>query len=185
MAAGGSSFIFYDSALAELGLDPAGLAAGTELEDDGAEALALAAAAYDAEKKALALLARAEQSRYLLAAKLEQRDCPARAVKIALDRLQSAGLLDDKRFAEAWLRSRSGPQALSPAKLLSGLRSRGIGEATAKAAFIEVFDDEGRLELLKRAAEFELGRAGGDRALAIQALRKLGFKPGEIRELFS
>jgi regulatory protein len=185
VAVGGSSFIFQAAILAGLGLDPAGLRPGTELDEAGVEALGLAAAVRDAEKKALALLARAEQSRLLLSAKLEQRGCPARAARLAMDRLEAEGLLDDRRFAEAWLRSRSGNQALSPAKLMAGLRARGIAESTAKAAFAEVFGDDERIKLLKRAAERELAAADGDREAAGRALRKLGFKPGEIRELFS
>ena len=102
-----------------------------------------------------------------------------------MDRLEAQGLLDDKRFALAWLRTRTGAQAFSPSKLLSGLRSRGIAEATAKAAFTEVFGENERRELLRKAAERELERLGGDRALAMQALRRLGFRPQEIRELFS
>ena len=148
------------------------------------EAIAVAVAATGAEKHALGLLARAEQSRFLLSGKLERRGCTTKAINLALDFLESEGLLDDRRFAEAWLRSRVGKASLSPSKLALGLRNRGIEEGVVKTAFAMVFDAEKRRDLLKRAAERELKLADGDIEVARTALRRLGFKSGEIRAFF-
>jgi hypothetical protein len=97
IAVGGSSFLVKLDLLEELGLPLSSMVPGTELDEAAQELLALAAEAYKAEKRGLALLARAEQSTYMLGAKLELREFSRKAVRIALDRLAAAGLLDDRR----------------------------------------------------------------------------------------
>jgi len=179
-AAGGSSFFVAFRYLAALGLDPEALVPGLELEESGAEALSLAAEATEAERRALALLARAEQCRLGLEMKLAKRELGRRAVALALDRLAAEGLLDDRRYAEAWLRTRL-KKGEGPSRLLLALRARGIGEEAAKAALAEVLGPEERDSALAKAARRELGRAEGDRDRAAQALRAQGFKAAEIR----
>ena len=184
VAVGGSSFLFREAYLEALGLDAQGLISGADFDDAAIDILAMAAAATEAEKKALALLARAEQSRFLLMAKLERRECGSRAARLALDFLEKEGLLDDRRFALAWLRSKMRAALPSPSKLMLGLRNRGIEEGLAKSVFAEVFGADERHDLLKRAAEKEAKRSGGDLKELRSALLRLGFKPGEIREYF-
>jgi hypothetical protein len=59
-----------------------------------------------AGRKALDLLARAEQCRKGLCSKLTRKGFSQFAVNLAVDSLENAGLLDDRRFAEAWARAR-------------------------------------------------------------------------------
>jgi regulatory protein len=185
IAAGGSSF-FLDLALfAELGGDPALLRPGAELGEEDAALLRAAAEASEAYRRGLSLLARSEQPRRLLEAKLAQRGFSARAARQACERLEREGLLDDGRFAEAWLRSRIGRSASSrlegPAELLAGLRGRGVEEAIAKAALRSVLGPEERAALLRKAGARSLLAAGGDREAARQALRGAGWGGEEIR----
>jgi regulatory protein len=192
IAIGGSSFLCRPRYLSELGLEPEGLTPGVELDEEAIEILALADKAQDAEARALSLLARAEQSRFLLAVKLERRECSARAVGLALDFLESEGLLDDGRFAEAWLRARIGRAATSPMKLVASLRARGIAEEVAKAALDRVCDPELRLSLVAKAAAKEgkkLQKAPGldpsdYRAELKRSLRGLGFKSADVALYF-
>jgi regulatory protein len=181
---GGSCFLFRESYLPLIGFDGEGLVVGAELDEAAMEALALALAATEAEKRALGLLARAEQSRFLLSGKLELRGCGPKAIALALDFLEGEGLLDDRRFAEAWLRSRSGSSSLSPRKMLAGLRSRGIKEGIASAALARVFDEEGRKALLEKALKKEMSRPGGGKDSLRAALKKRGFSSREIAEYF-
>jgi len=87
--------------LEELGLSASSIAVGLELDEDALALLALAAEAREAEKRGLALIARAEQSVFMLRMKLESRDFSKKAVGLALDRLTAENLVDDRRFAAA------------------------------------------------------------------------------------
>jgi regulatory protein len=184
---GGSSFIFKTpyagvSGFEEAGIEVGSLARGQELGEPALAALALAAEATEAERRALALLTRAEQCRSLLEAKLEKRGLKARAARLALDRLEAEGLLSDRRYAEAWLRGRDLSEG--PTRLLLGLRARGIDSKTAAAALSAVLGPEERRLALEKALERELSRAKGDRDEARVRLRGLGFRSEEIREVF-
>lgn len=182
-AAGGSSFFAAFRYLSALGLEPESLVPGLELDEAAAEALSLAAEATEAERRALGLLARAEQCRAGLEQKLARRELGRRAVALALDRLAEEGLLDDRRYAEAWLRTRLA-RAEGPSRLLLSLRAKGIGEEAARAALNEVLGPEERGSVLAKAARRELERAEGDRDRAASALRAQGFKSAEIRAHF-
>jgi regulatory protein len=181
VTAGGFSFLCRRRYFEVLGL---AIAPGAELDEAGVESLGLATEAFEAERRALSLLARAEQSRFLLAVKLERRDIRPAAARLALDFLECEGLLDDRRFAEAWLRSRKGAAAASPARLAAGLRLRGIDEAVAKAALSVVFGPDERRAALSAAIARERRRAGLRPEELRSRLKKLGFRSEEIRSWF-
>lgn len=172
--------------LIEVGLVPGDLVPGTELDEDGLAALTLAASATQAKLQAASLIARAEQSRYLLGVKLEKKGLSPKAVRLALDRLEEEGLLSDRRFAEAWLRSHlgQGGRGLPPLKLFSGLRARGIAEDVAKSALRAVLGPEERKTALTAAIARERRKDEPDRAELRGRLRRLGFSPEEIRVYF-
>lgn len=184
VAAGGSSFIFRPVQAEELGLAVGSLSPGTDLDEDHALLLALAAEAYEAEKKALALLARAEQSAFTLGIKLETRGFSKKAVRIALDTLGAEGVLSDSRYAEAYAASRLSRRAEGPASLVAALRGRGVDAATAKAAVAAVLGPRERSDALAKAAAKELRRSGGDVEALKRRLRALGFKSDDIAGYF-
>ena len=167
-----------------MGLAPASLAPGADLDEDSALLLALASEAYEAERRALALLARAEQSAHMLRLKLAARGFSDKAVRLVLDKLGSEGLVSDSRFAEAYAASRLARRADGPASLIAALRERGVGRDAAKAAVAAVLGPEERARALARAADREIKRAGSDRDTARRRLRALGFDFGEISEYF-
>ncbi len=175
---------------AELGLDLSLFTPGCELDEAQSSALSLATEATEAERRALALLASAEQCRAGLAAKLERRGLSRRAVALALTRLERMGLLDDMRYAEAWIRMRigrsSGGQRVpeGPNRLLEALRSRGLADEVARAALFAVLDEEARHAMLDRAARLVLDRFGASRGRVTFELKKLGFTATEIRAYF-
>jgi SOS response regulatory protein OraA/RecX len=187
IAAGGSSFLI-DLSLAEgLGLEPCRLVPGAELDETEAGLLALAAEAREAEKRGLALLARAEQSTFMLRGKLEIRGFSHRAVGIALERLSVSRFLDDRRFASAYAASRlarGGSKAEGPASLIAALRERGIDRTIAAEVIAELLGPEERSQALAKATAKALKRSGGDRDAARIRLRELGYKSEEIREYF-
>jgi regulatory protein len=187
VAAGGSSFSVSLELLEELGLSASALIPGSELDDAAGEILALAAEAHEAERRGLALLARAEQSSFMLRLKLEARGFSPRAAGIALDRLRAKRFLDDRRFAAAYAASRLGrlsSKAEGPASLVAALRARGIERATAAETVAELLGPAERAAVLAVAAEKALKRSGGDRDEARRRLRELGFLSREISEFF-
>jgi regulatory protein len=95
-------------------------------------------------------VARAEQSVFGLSRKLEKAGHPADCVRAVADRLLELDILNDRRFARYWLRSRLGFKADSPRKLLAGLRGRGIGRADAERSLREALGPEDEAALLKR-----------------------------------
>jgi len=189
IAAGGSPFLLRLSYFEALGGDASVLFRGSELEEVAAEALKVASEAFDCEKKALALLARAEQSPFHLREKLEKRGFSRRAASLALAFLVEEGLLSERRFAEAWLRGRVAKASSGPGELLAGLRARGIDDGTARAALASVLGPDERRKLLIAIRERERrGLQGGD-AFEKDSdevrgrLRERGFSGQEIREL--
>jgi regulatory protein len=185
VAAGGSSFTLRLSFAEELGLPASSIAVGQELDESFSALLRLAAEAYEAEKRGLSLLARAEQSSFMLKQKLELRGFSSRAAALAIARLREEGLLDDSRFAAAFAASRLSRQrskAEGPASLGAALRGRGIDRETAAEAIAELLGPEERAAALDKAAEKEKKKAEGDTYELKRRLRALGFKSDEIAD---
>lgn len=86
-----------------------------------------------ARRIAMDLLARREHSRRELERKLRTREVPAGLATEVLDELIADGLLDNARFAEAFVRSRSG-RGRGPRKILAELAERGIDASLAERA---------------------------------------------------
>jgi regulatory protein len=184
----GSLFLFrvcYLSPLSggRLGEPPG--AEGCELEDSEEEALRFAAACLKAERKALRLIARAEQSLAGLERKLKRAGHEGACVRAALARLSGLDAVNDGRFAELWLLSRLDLRADSPRRLLSALRSRGIDRSDAEQALKKIVSGEAEFELLERYAE-KHGFGDGsstraDGANIASLLRYEGFSPASVR----
>jgi regulatory protein len=191
VVAGGSSFLIALDFLEELGLPSSALDPGSEIDDAALELLTAAAEAREALKRGLALVARAEQSAFMLGAKLESRGFSSRAVRYAVARLEADRFLDDHRFASAYAASRlsrRGSKPEGPASLAAALRERGIDRSTAAEALAELLGPEARAAALASAAEKIIARCGGDsgdvRAEVRRRLRELGYKSEEISEFF-
>lgn len=77
---------------------------------------------------AVAALARREHSRFELQQKLVAKGMERSSVTEALDALEAEGLLDDRRFAEAYSRFRVG-RGYGPRRITDELRQRGVSDA--------------------------------------------------------
>ena len=127
-----------------------------------------------ATQKALALLARCEQSRAGLTKKLLAKGYGKDTVAGVLDALEEKGFLSDARFARAWLNSRRITKTEGRTRLLAELAARGIAKDVSKKAvddFFEEFDEE---EICLRAAQKYLSRGySGEKLMA--AMQRSGF----------
>jgi regulatory protein len=146
----GSLFSFKTCYLSPLFFDDTRYTPGKELSPGEEERFRFAAACLRAEKAAFRLVARAEQSVFGLSRKLEKAGHPADCVRAVTARLMELDILDDRRFARYWLRSRLACKTDGPRKLLAGLRGRGIGRDDAERVLKEILGPEDEAALLKR-----------------------------------
>jgi len=158
---------------------------GKELSPLEEDSLRFAAACYKAEKIALRLIARAEQSCLALTAKLGKRGIEAAVVREVIPRLTDMELLNDIRYAELWVRSRLGSKkALSPLWFLSSLGKRGIDKTSSLNAINRVLDAETEYALLlKYLEETEALEGKGGRFLKTR-LKHEGFSHEVIEKFF-
>jgi regulatory protein len=126
---------------------------GIEISEIEEEGLRFASACLRAEKTALRLIARAEQSTLGLKLKLEKRGHDSACARHVITRLCESGLMDDRRYACLWLDARISRQRTSPRRLFIALCARGIDRDDAALALKKALDDDAELQLLKRYVE--------------------------------
>ena len=133
-------------------------------------------------KQALDLLARREHSRLELRRKLLARSHAEDMADEVLDRLQQERFLDEARFAEHFVRSRTG-RGQGPAKIRAELRKRGVGESLIDTALAEAECDWTGLAAAARRKRFGAAPPGAYRERARQArfLKSRGFEYGQIQ----
>jgi len=154
------------------------------LDEDRRSRLEQADEAFRCRRKALELLARSEQCRRGLEAKLRRKQFSGGSVAAALDRLEEAGSLDDRRFAEAWVRSRLRRRPEGAAKLRGALMSKGIASSVATEAVNRVLRDIGDPDssaALERALAKLRRRSGMDAEKLTAAMARRGFPPSAVR----
>ena len=134
-----------------------------------------------AEKQACNYLNRAEHSFYQLTVKLQKKGFSADNYRPALSYLVREGLLDDARFAAAWLRTRSLAKKEGSARLFSELRKRGIAAETAKKALGAFFSDTDELSICESAVCTFIRKGYGGQKL-FRALRRKGFPFSMIKQ---
>lgn len=141
-----------------------------------------ASVTYKAEERALSSLARSEQCRAQLAAKLFRRGFAKGAVSAALDFLEGEGALDDARYATAWLRARAQNHAEGRVRLAHELAARGVARGVAEAALDDYFREVSEGDLCRLALAKEKAK-GTDRDRIIRRLMQKGFGARCIREV--
>jgi regulatory protein len=179
----GSAFSFPESSLSQLDLTTAALEPGAELGDEELRRLAELDRANRLHERALRLLAGAAHSTRGLERKLLARGAEPGLLAAELARLEAAGLLDDRAFAEAWVRQRLARHPEGRGPLLAGLERRGVSRELAEQAVREALTAEveraaaaGLAERLHRRSDMTPERLRG-------TLVRRGFRGGLIREL--
>ena len=159
---------------------------GLEISQSDEEAFRFASACLRAEKAALQLIARAEQTEFGLSRKLEKRGHDTACVRAVIARLCETGLLDDSRYARLWLESRMCRQGSSPRRLLAALCARAIDRHTAERAVKAALDNETEQQLLERFAQKQLRKknALGDPRSLRYLLKSEGFSSQSIQQYF-
>jgi len=150
---------------------------GIEISEAEEKYLRFASACLRAERTALRLIARAEQSTLGLTRKLEKRGHDPACARSVISRLCELGLLDDRRYASLWLDARISRQSTSPRRLLIALSARGIDRDDTSFALKEALDDDSEFLLLKRYVEKlrrkkKINSDGGDDGSPLKYLLK-------------
>jgi len=179
----GSLFLFRpEYAPSELESGASAPSSGDELPD---QVLFDVDSTVQAELRALSLLARAEQNRSGLERKLAAKACTKDAIRKALDYLETEGFLDDRRYAQAWLRGRIGRGVVGPLKLRAGLAAKGLDSRAIRAAMETTFSGEERRKTLIRVIEALEMKDFRDKPLhALRSyLKSLGYGTMEIDDV--
>jgi regulatory protein len=121
-----------------------------------------------------------------LARRLAARGFPAPAVTAVLDRLEAVGIVDDRAYAEGFIRRRLRLRPRGPRLLERELLQRGVPRAVVLAAIAAALGERTELDLARAAL---IQRASGwarldpevARRRAIAALKRLGFPGATIR----
>ncbi len=151
-------------------------------EDPARELDRLAAQARAAALKLLEVQLRPRRE---LGRRLAARGFPAPVVETVLDRLAAIGLVDDRVYAEGFVRRRLRLRPCGERRLAAELRARGIPEPIAAAAIREATGPGDELERARAALAARTGRWAKlepevARRRAAAALRRLGFPAAVI-----
>ncbi|MGI5174531.1 regulatory protein RecX [Treponema sp. OMZ 840] len=150
------------------------ICSGTQFDEKESDDIIRAGFICAAERQALFYLNRSEHSRCMLERKLEKKGHDRLAVQKALDRLENQKLLDDFRFAQAWLHNRLIVKAEGPLRLSSELASRGIKRSVIESALADLFQTV-KVEDLFEKAFSKLVREGKEGKKLEAALVRKGF----------
>ena len=165
----GSFFVLHAEVFAR-----AGLAAGSALDAETRTRLLARSERVQARVQALRLLSRAAHTRRGLARKLAARGFGLPAIRSALSRMTELGYLDDRAFAESWMRSRLSVGKDGGTALYRGLLARGVARPLAEEVLSETYSYEEETRNGRRLVQ------GLSRNAAIRRLAGRGFRSRAI-----
>lgn len=134
------------------------------------------------KERAIRLLARRDHSRAELARKLAVHG-DAEAVEDAMARMDELGLVDDRRYAEAWIRGKAA--RFGAARLRHDLAQRGIDQDTIEAA-LQAEQPDSELDRAREIWRARYGESPADRrewARQARFLQSRGFSSSIIAKL--
>jgi regulatory protein len=154
-----------------------GISAGTPLDPERIALLLSRSEHVLARVRALSLLSRAAHSRRGLARKLAARGFSTEAIKAAIARVSELGYLDDRVFAESWVRSRMSARKTGWNGLYKGLLQKGISRSLAEEIVGALCTHEEELERARQLSE------GLSPRMAIRMLTSRGFRSRAIAKV--
>ena len=136
---------------------------------------------------ALKLLAARPRSEVQLRQRLDEKEIASPgAIEQCIARLKELGLIDDRRFAENYARSRLAAKAVGRSRLAAQLAAKRVNRNAIADALDQIFKESREEELIDRAIRRHTKLRGvpGDRVGArklFQHLARLGFEFDLIR----
>lgn len=157
---GRQAFTLPEEVLARLGLE-----VGARLGDEERGRLDEASASLKAREAALRLLAVRARTRSELVGRLRRKGHDAAVIGAVVDRLEAAGLVDDRAFAELLTEERMRLRPVGRRRLSQELRARGVPARVAGEVLDRAYEDNPEHGLALRVARARARRAaGGSRA---------------------
>lgn len=135
---------------------------------------------------AIALLARREHGARELARKLRDKAFDAEAVAACIARLQQERLQSDARYAESYVRMRSG-KGCGPLRIRAELAERGVGDEFIEPPLDELAGQWPELAERARRKRFgsKLPKDFAERARQARFLQYRGFASEHFRKVFN
>ncbi len=161
----GSFFVLHAEIIAR-----EGISAGARIDPARLSVLLARSEKVFARARALALLARAPHSKRGLARKLLARGFSREAVAAAVARMGELGYINDREFAQSWVRSRMAARAEGWKALYQGLLRRGVPRALAEEVVEGSCSFEEELASARRLTD------GLPPAQAVRRLSSRGFR---------
>lgn len=131
-----------------------------------------------ARQIALRQLAMGPRSRHQLAEKMRDRGCQPRDIDHVLDRMATAGLVDDSAYAEIFVRSKRAGSGLATRALRHELRKKGVPQEIAEQAVADVAPDQERSRAQELVAARLARMHGLDRDVKMRRLAGLLARKG-------
>ncbi len=140
----------------------------------------------DLYNAALRALMRRAHSVYEMRQALERRAEDKSLVKKIIERLKSAGLIDDARYAKQFARQRTESRKQGKFRIARDLRARGIPDRHIEAALNEISQETDEAALIRKRIERKMKLLRGeidDRKIAslYRSLLRAGFPSDLIR----
>ena len=159
------------------------LSEGDEVDDATFSEVRRASAMSEAVTAAGRIVEVSPQSEIGLARKLARRGFDREIAKYAAAALSKAGVLNEKRDAEAYADAAARRKKWGPARITAELMAKGYPAAVAKAAPLSVPEEEYRAALRERIkSRCPYGQVTEkERATLFSSLSRYGFSGGEIR----
>ncbi len=106
---------------------------------------------HDTYAAAVRLLNYRMRTKHELVQRLKQKQFPKDIIDRVMDKLDGLGLIDDSRFADAYISSKISSKPVGKRVLEVKLREKGIRKDIVSKAISSVCEDEAQLELASRA----------------------------------
>ncbi len=106
----------------------------------------------DGYRAAVRLLNYRMRTEHELNQRLQKKDFDARTIKRVIDKLRAVGMIDDSRFAEAFVEGRIASKPIGKRELQRRLREKGVSRETSQRVLSSIVDDDVQAALAARAA---------------------------------
>lgn len=172
----------YAFTISDLDLSVSGLKLGQELTSEEAERYSDSASKAKAYALALRYLGVRPRSRRELMDYLKRKDCAPDESEAALDKLAELGLVDDLKFAQAWIADRAVNRPRSKMRLSQELAAKGVARDVVDEALREVEPEQETSALKKLILRKQRSGSYADEKKLRAYLQRQGYRWSLIKE---
>ena len=172
----------YAFTLSDLDLSNSGLRIGQELSQEQVEEFSQTANEAKAYALALRYLSVRLRSRKELSDYLLRKSCDLSDIELALERLEGLGLVDDEKFARAWIADRMAVRPRSRMRLSQELAAKGVARDVVDTALQELEPDTEVAQLRSLIERKKRSSGYKDEKKLLGYLQRQGYRWSLIQE---